>query len=297
MEDLKKRVLSVATPVDVERLEEKKLMEEKAAEYIQNLVLQRSMPLNILDTELQFDNAKLTVYFEASSYVQFHQLVRDIYKVYKTRIWLEQVGGTSPIAFNSGGTALYRQMGEYGSPYRGSPNTSVNSIKSEGPRGNREVYSPTTSFYSSLFSGHAFPTPVREIFRQEHLATGQGLQEAVSPSNQRAFSQEAEYPSMPRHVPILGPSLPLQPPVSPNFSDLICPISQELMTDPVVCSDGFSYDRRAIVAWFSRSNISPITREPFSNKGLRPNHNMRLAIHRFREQKLLSQLDRLSISS
>jgi len=46
---------------------------------------QRSMALTILDTEFQFDHAKLTIFFEATRYVQFHQLVREIYKVLHTR--------------------------------------------------------------------------------------------------------------------------------------------------------------------------------------------------------------------
>jgi hypothetical protein len=33
--------------------------------------------------------------------------------------------------------------------------------------------------------------------------------------------------------------------------ELICPITQELMRDPVVAEDGYTYEREAILRWFS----------------------------------------------
>lgn len=40
----------------------------------------------------------------------------------------------------------------------------------------------------------------------------------------------------------------------------ICPITSEIMSDPVICEDGFSYERSAITAWFSRDKkTSPMT--------------------------------------
>jgi hypothetical protein len=45
---------------------------------------------------------------------------------------------------------------------------------------------------------------------------------------------------------------------SPNYPpELVCPISYVLMTnDPVIASDGFTYERAAIEAWFERQRIS-----------------------------------------
>jgi WD40 repeat protein len=43
-------------------------------------------------------------------------------------------------------------------------------------------------------------------------------------------------------------------------SEWICPITSEIMTDPVLCEDGFSYERAAISAWFLRDKrTSPMT--------------------------------------
>lgn len=48
-------------------------------------------------------------------------------------------------------------------------------------------------------------------------------------------------------------------------NEFICPISLELMDDPVICNDGYSYEKKAILNWLKKSNISPMTREPIYN--------------------------------
>ncbi len=40
----------------------------------------------------------------------------------------------------------------------------------------------------------------------------------------------------------------------------LCPITQEVMTDPVIASDGQTYERKSITEWLSRGNRrSPLT--------------------------------------
>lgn len=47
---------------------------------------------------------------------------------------------------------------------------------------------------------------------------------------------------------------------------LECPITNELMIDPVICTDGHSYERQAILDWFAeqRRNLQPLT-SPLTN--------------------------------
>jgi sacsin len=60
---------------------------------------------------------------------------------------------------------------------------------------------------------------------------------------------------------------------------LTCPIMQSLMTDPVMCSDGHTYERAAIVRWFaSGSSTSPVTNRQLSDRTLVPNHAVKSAI-------------------
>ena len=54
-----------------------------------------------------------------------------------------------------------------------------------------------------------------------------------------------------------------------------CPITQEVMEDPVVCADGHSYERSAITQWLLSRNTSPATNMPLPSKSLVPNHALR----------------------
>jgi hypothetical protein len=44
--------------------------------------------------------------------------------------------------------------------------------------------------------------------------------------------------------------------------EMICPITLTRPTEPVLLYDGHVYERRAIDAWLSRHQTSPLTREP-----------------------------------
>ena len=60
--------------------------------------------------------------------------------------------------------------------------------------------------------------------------------------------------------------------------DYECPILMTCMTDPVICSDGFSYEREAIVRWLSTNDTSPKTNLPLSHFELIPNLTLKAAI-------------------
>ena len=65
----------------------------------------------------------------------------------------------------------------------------------------------------------------------------------------------------------------------------ICPITQTVMADPVVCADGITYEREAITLWMNSQNISPVTNQPLFNKDLTPNARLRAAILTFQQQQ------------
>ncbi|KAL0214201.1 hypothetical protein P9112_006385 [Eukaryota sp. TZLM1-RC] len=67
--------------------------------------------------------------------------------------------------------------------------------------------------------------------------------------------------------------------------ELLCPISYNLMKDPVLCSDGFTYDRHAIERWLNQHSHSPMTGEPLPHKHISGNSSIRLALQRFKEGK------------
>lgn len=63
----------------------------------------------------------------------------------------------------------------------------------------------------------------------------------------------------------------------------LCPITRELMVDPVVGPDGISYERAAITRWLQHNNESPVTRAPMHTYQLAPNFALRDAIGLFHE--------------
>ena len=65
--------------------------------------------------------------------------------------------------------------------------------------------------------------------------------------------------------------------------DYICPITAEIMTDPVLStSDGFTYEREAITEWLRTKDTSP-KRAKLESKTLIPNHLVRSLLRAFNE--------------
>ncbi|XP_078169067.1 U-box domain-containing protein 57-like [Carex rostrata] len=63
-------------------------------------------------------------------------------------------------------------------------------------------------------------------------------------------------------------------------SHFICPIYQEVMKDPCIAADGFTYDAEAIKQWLSTGhNTSPMTNLSLPHHDLIPNRVLRSAIH------------------
>ena len=51
----------------------------------------------------------------------------------------------------------------------------------------------------------------------------------------------------------------------------VCRISNEVMRDPVVLADGYSYERRAAEAWLAARATSPATNRPLDHARATPN--------------------------
>ena len=54
----------------------------------------------------------------------------------------------------------------------------------------------------------------------------------------------------------------------------VCRISNEVMRDPVVLADGYSYERRAAEAWLAARDTSPATNRPLDHKLSCPNRDL-----------------------
>lgn len=66
-----------------------------------------------------------------------------------------------------------------------------------------------------------------------------------------------------------------------------CPLTLDIMDDPVLAADGYSYERCAIESWFKKQPIlSPLTHQPISSK-LKPNFRLREEIAAYEKARLL----------
>ncbi len=54
--------------------------------------------------------------------------------------------------------------------------------------------------------------------------------------------------------------------IDENLDDYICPITQQIFLEPVVASDGNTYEKIAILEWYKINKNSPITREILEEK-------------------------------
>ncbi|KAF0694517.1 Aste57867_14599 [Aphanomyces stellatus] len=63
-----------------------------------------------------------------------------------------------------------------------------------------------------------------------------------------------------------------------QVDSFMCPITCDVMLDPVVAADGHSYERSAISQWLKHHNTSPITNVALASKALYANHTLKQVI-------------------
>ncbi|KAH8549558.1 PSP1 C-terminal conserved region-domain-containing protein [Umbelopsis sp. PMI_123] len=83
-----KRIYRLALPGEVAMLIQKSDDEQKALTLCQIKVKQKKLPMEVVDAEYQWDRRKLTFYFNSDRRIDFRELVRELFKIYKTRIWM-----------------------------------------------------------------------------------------------------------------------------------------------------------------------------------------------------------------
>lgn len=84
------KVARVATALEVSQLQGVQAeLEVRAREVAQQKVVEHQLPMRIVDAEYQFDRKKLTFYYQSQHRLDFRVLVRDLYKTFRARIWME----------------------------------------------------------------------------------------------------------------------------------------------------------------------------------------------------------------
>lgn len=68
-------------------------------------------------------------------------------------------------------------------------------------------------------------------------------------------------------------------------NNFVCPITFQVMDDPAVAADGYTYERKAIEDWLQINMTSPLTNLPMPSKTLIPNYSIKSLIAAYKEKK------------
>lgn len=83
-----KRIFRKALIKDLEQLKRKEELEDEALVHCKARVVERELEMEVVGCEYQWDKHKLTFFFMSDKRIDFRELVKELYKTYKTRIWM-----------------------------------------------------------------------------------------------------------------------------------------------------------------------------------------------------------------
>lgn len=114
------KIIRMATPSECAFLPEKHRQESEVLDVCKDLIHRvHRLPITVVNAVFQFDRNKLTIFYSSNARVDFREFVRDLFGIYKSRIWMEKVllYSSSDTEFNRFATAL--ETGVYRSPMYG----------------------------------------------------------------------------------------------------------------------------------------------------------------------------------
>ncbi|ODQ68457.1 PSP1-domain-containing protein [Nadsonia fulvescens var. elongata DSM 6958] len=92
-----KQILRFAQRTEINQLKLKMYEEAKSEQLCRLKVEEKNLDMNIVNAEFQWDKRKLTFFYKAAKRVDFRDLVRDLFRVYKTRIWMCAVNSNKEV--------------------------------------------------------------------------------------------------------------------------------------------------------------------------------------------------------
>jgi U-box domain/Tir chaperone protein (CesT) family len=72
-------------------------------------------------------------------------------------------------------------------------------------------------------------------------------------------------------------------------SGFVCPLTMEVMFDPVLDAEGNTFERMSLLQWLKQSPTSPISRQPLSERMVTSNNALRESIHEFMGVEWIAQ--------
>jgi hypothetical protein len=82
---------------------------------------------------------------------------------------------------------------------------------------------------------------------------------------------------------------------TPTPNAFICPLTQDVMTDPVIDREGSVFERGPIETWLHENQVSPLTRNPLTLEHLTPNRGLKELIEEHRASTTQSPDDLITL--
>lgn len=83
-----KKIIRKASAQEISQILTKSEQEMKALKICQLKLTEKHLQMVLIDAEFQFDKRKLTFFYFSNFRIDFRDLVKDLFKIYKTRIWM-----------------------------------------------------------------------------------------------------------------------------------------------------------------------------------------------------------------
>ncbi|KAK6202531.1 PSP1 C-terminal conserved region-domain-containing protein [Scheffersomyces amazonensis] len=103
------------------------------------------LQMKLIDAEYQFDRKKLIFYYSTSKRIDFRELVRELFRIYKTRIWMCAVVGL-PYTVSGSIPSSSSSLSDASMISSGSANTAPTGRMSSASRASLPNTSPTSNF-------------------------------------------------------------------------------------------------------------------------------------------------------
>ncbi len=85
-------VTGLATAQDIAADAENHILRSEASAFCKTCIRQRNLDMKLVDVEVLHDRSKIIFFFTAPARIDFRELVKDLVRMYRTRIELRQIG-------------------------------------------------------------------------------------------------------------------------------------------------------------------------------------------------------------
>ena len=151
----------------------------------------------------------------------------------------------------------------------------------------RSAMLATTELGRNIFLSEArkYKQFIRNLEEREGVESRDSILNTISERIGQHLHQQQEHHHqsdvyIQRSTPIVIPENFRSNPPANIPTEFICPITMEIMTDPVVLSDGQVYERQYIEKWLKISCVSPLTKVVVKNEVI-PCFALRSLIQKF----------------